>query len=91
MGGGGGGEVVGVDVVGSVGVGGGVSHEMGDGGSAEHSNISLMNSQSVSGLKLKVMVRSSGFGGSVYELLISVLALEEEKIQVSGVMVVSIP
>ena len=86
MGGGGGGEVVGVDV----GVGGGVSHEMGDGGSAEHSSISLMNSQSVSGLKLKVMIRSSGFGGRVYELLISVLAVEE-KIQVSGVMVASTP
>ena len=70
---------------------GGVSHEMGDGESAEHSSISLMNSQSVSGLKLKVMVRSSGLVGRVYVLLISVLVVEEEKIQVSWVMLVSIP
>ena len=82
--------MVGVDVVGSVGVVGGVSHEMGDGGSAEHSSISLMNSQSVSGLKLKVMNRSSGFGGRVYMLLINALVVEE-KTQISGVMVASIP
>ena len=87
--GGGGGEVVGVDVVGSVGIGG-VSHEMGDGGSAEHSSISLMNSQSVSGLKLKVTIRSSGFGGRVYVLLISVLAVEEEKTQVCGMTIVPV-
>ena len=69
----GGGEVGGV--VGSV--VGDESQEMEDGGSAEHSFISLMNSQSVSELKLKVTKRSSGFSVRLNTLLVSVLSAEE--------------
>ena len=70
----GGGEVGGG--VGSV-VGDG-SQEMEDGGSAEHSFISLINSQSVSELKLKVTKRSLGFSVRVIILLVSALSAEEK-------------
>ena len=81
----GGGEVVGVCVVGSV---VGESQEMEDGGSPSHSSISLINIQSVSWLKLNVIRISSGFSGTVYVFLVSVL-LVEEKEQLSGVTVAS--
>ena len=66
-------------------VGGGVgsvvgdeSQEMEDGGSDEHSFISLMNSQSVSELNLKMTKISSGFCGRLNILLVSVLSAEEK-------------
>ena len=73
----GGGEEVGVCVVGSVVVG--ESQEMEDGGSPVHSCISLINSQSVSVLKLNVMTMSSGFCGRVNVFLVSVLVVEEKE------------
>ena len=87
---GGGEERVRVRGVGGVGegggkVGGGVgsvvgdeSQEMEDGGSAEHSFISLMNSQSVSELKLKVTKSSLGVSVRVNTFLVSVLSAEEK-------------
>ena len=78
----GGGEVVDVgSVVGE-------PQEMEDGGSPAHSSISLINIQSVSWLKLNVICISSGFSGTVYVFLVSVL-LVEEKEQLSGVTVAS--
>ena len=71
----------GVGGVGGVGEGGGVgdeSQEMEDGGSDEHSFISLMNNQSVSELKLKVTKRSLGVSVRVNTLLVSVLSAEEK-------------
>ena len=73
--------------VGGVGEGGGrvggdvgsvVGDGMEDGRSEEHSFISLMNSQSVLSLNLKVTKRSSGFCGRVNILLVSVLSAEEK-------------
>ena len=77
-----GGEVVGVgSVVGE-------SQEMEDGGSPAHSSISLINIQSVSWLKLNVIIKLSGLGDIEYVFLVSVL-LVEEKEQLSGVTVAS--
>ena len=58
----------------------GEPQEMEDGGSPAHSCISLMNSQSVSWLKLNVISTLSGFCGRVNVFLVSVL-VEEEKEQ----------
>ena len=73
----GGGKEVGVCVVGSVVVG--ESQEMEDGGSPAHSCISLINSQSVSALKLNVITTLSGFCGRVNVFLVSVLIMEEKE------------
>ena len=73
----GGGEEVGVCVVGSVVVG--ESQEMEDGGSPAHCCISLINSQSVSTLKLNVINKLSGFCGRVNVFLVSVLVVEEKE------------
>ena len=54
------------------------SQEMEDGGSAEHSFISLMNSQSVLSLNLKMTKISSGSCGRVNTLLVSVLSADEK-------------
>ena len=75
----GGGEVAGV---------GSVVGESQDGGSPSHSSISLINIQSVSWLKLNVIIKLSGLGDIVYVFLVSVL-LVEEKEQLSGVTVAS--
>ena len=82
---GGGEERVRVGGVGGVGEGGGgvggagdESQEMEDGGSDEHSFISLMNSQSVLSLNLKVTKRSSGVSVRLNILLVSVLSAEEK-------------
>ena len=78
----GGGEVAGVgSVVGE-------SQEMEDGGSPSHSSISLINIQSVSWLKLNVIIKLSGLGDIVYVFLVSVV-LVVEKEQLSGVTVAS--
>ena len=58
----------------------GESQEMEDGGSPAHSCISLMNSQSVSWLKLNVISKLSGVCVRVNVFLVSVL-VEEEKEQ----------
>ena len=70
----GGGEVVGVwgSVVGE-------PQEMEDGGSPAHSSISLINIQSVSWLKLNVIIKLSGLGDIVYIFLVSVLLVEEKE------------
>ena len=73
----GGGEEVGVCVVGSVVVG--ESQEMEDGGSPTHSCISLINSQSVLALKLNVINKLLGFCGRVKVFLVSVLVAEEKE------------
>ena len=66
----------------------GESQEMEDGGSPAHSSISLINIQSVSWLKLNVIIKLSGLGDIVYVFLVSV-SLVEEKEQLSGVTVAS--
>ena len=57
----------------------GESQEMEDGGSPAHSSISLTNIQSVSWLKLNVMIRSSGFCDRVNVFLVNPLAVEEKE------------